>query len=690
MLRIIIELYLLFILQAFPNSSAQTKPKLTLDEFFDYTTFSSLSFSPNDQYLLFQTKSPSWNTSSYESRLWIYDTQQRTRKLITSNPHKTIKPQWSPNGHWIALLLDETPSNTTDHHRYRRSIQDYPQTDQYIYLYSLLSNDLLPIRIGKDIPLAFTWSNTDFSLYLATTNLQSAIEDDNLNREEWKDVIQYRQNKKYEQSIIFRVDINQNNPLLTVERNIVKNVSFFIGELLFVPFEEKLLITSVSPLIEDLQDFEIYSIDLRNISSTLVRLTNNGGLENELEVSNDGKYIVFKFSPLSSNREPFNYSQTHLYSLNLIDGQITRLAQNFNGSINEYIIRSDGGVYILGQLGTEVQIYSQRSLSDDLIQHFGWNGTYESITLSNQHSIAFVYSSTEKPMEVYLINNIDQLQTAQPITNENTLFTQRDLPQAKVYKWTNEDDHQIIEGLLHYPPGKFESKNLPLLLLIHGGPYSASINRFSPDWYTWAALAASEGWLVLEPNYRGSTGYGDQFVKEIRYRPLSLPGKDILSGVDQLIRDGIVDPYRLTVGGYSYGGFLTNWLITQTKRFNAALSGASSIDHTSTWGTNDLPVFLTDLFGGYPWEVPHIYQNEAPIYQLDRVRTPTLISAGESDIRVPSSQSYIMERGLYYRGIPVKLLTFPKEGHELDINPWHGKIKIREELKWLKQYGNQL
>jgi dipeptidyl aminopeptidase/acylaminoacyl peptidase len=651
--------------------------------------FTYLSYSPTGQHLLIKTVRASWNTSSYEHSLWLYNTQQRTRKLITKNPHKSIKPQWSPSGKWILLAIDEALPDMMNTNPYRRSPSDYPQMEQHIYLYSLLSNDLVSIQIGKDIPLAFAWSDNDFSFYLATTNLQLANDDDD---EEWRDVIQYRNFKQQEQSIIYHIHIKQNNSLLSVKRNMIKNVSLLINELLFVPFESKLLCTSVSPMIENLQDFELYSIDLyiTSSSSSLVRLTDNEIFEGNLQLSIDGTHVLFQSNSLGTNRRKFNDTQARLYSLNLSNGQITRLAKNFDGNINEYKIRSDGGVYILGQLGTENQIYLQRSLSDELIPLIGWNGTYESITLSNQDFIAFVYSSTEKPMEVYLINNINQLQLAQTITNENKLFTERDLPRAKVYQWKNEEDHQIIEGMLHYPPGKFEAKNLPLLVLIHGGPYGASVNRLLPDWYTWAPFAASEGWLVLEPNYRGSTGYGDQFLNEIRYRPLSLPGKDILYGVDQLIRDGIVDPYRLAVGGYSYGGFLTNWLITQTKRFNAALSGAGAIDHLSAWGTMDLPVLLSYIFGGYAWDVPHIYQNEAPIYQLDRVRTPTLITTGESDIRVPTSQSYIMERGLYYRRIPVKLIIFPNEGHDLLIDPWHGKIKIREELKWLKKYDNQL
>ena len=688
-MTIIISLHLLLVVHVSLSSSLQIKPKLTLDEFFNSTTFTGLSLSPTGQHLLIGTTHSSWDTSSYERSLWIYDVEQQTRKLITNNTHKSIKPQWSPSGNWIALFLDETPSNTTSSPSFGRSLENYPQIEQHLYLYSPALNDILPIPIGKDIPLTFTWSDDDLSLYLATINLQSVTEDIELNKDEWKDIIQYRENKKYEQSIISRIDINHSNPQLSVERTVIKNTSFLIGELLFVPSEKILLCTSVSSLSENPQDFELYSIDLRNTSLSLVRLTDNEAFESDLQLSIDGQHVLFHSTSLGSSRQNFSDTQQRVYSLNLINGKMTHLAEMFNGNINQYKIKSDGGIYILGQLGTEIQIYSQRSASEDSIEHIGWNGTYHSITVSKQDLIAFIYSSTEQPMEVYLINNIDQLQLAKAITNENKLFRERDLPRTKVYQWKNEDDHQIIEGMLHYPPGKFEAKNLPLLVLIHGGPYGANGNQLRPDWYVWAPLAATEGWLVLEPNYRGSTGYGDQFLNEIRYRPLSLPGEDILFGVDQLIRDGIVDPYRLTIGGYSYGGFLTNWLITQTKRFNAALSGAGVTEHVSAWGAMDTPALLSYLFGGHPWEAPHIYQNEAPIYQLDRVRTPTLITTGESDIRVPASQSYILERGLYYRGIPVKLLTFPKEGHILDINPWHGKIKVREELKWLQKYGNQ-
>ncbi|CAF3095180.1 unnamed protein product [Rotaria sp. Silwood2] len=330
---------------------------------------------------------------------------------------------------------------------------------------------------------------------------------------------------------------------------------------------------------------------------------------------------------------------------------------------------------------------------DSTIHCHGWNGTYHLISSSpfgRTRTVAFVYSSLEKPKEVYIADDIYQLQSANAITNENNLFTQRDLPKTKVYTWKNDQDNQAIEGILHYPPGKFELKKLPLFILIHGGPHSASLNAFEANWYNWASIAAVEGWLVLEPNYSGSTGYGDQFVNEIRFHTLSRRTRDIMSAVDNLIKDGIVDPNKLNVGGYSYGGTLTNWLITQTTRFNAALSGSSAIERVLSCGTIDLPVLINYLMGGFPWEVPKSYQNQSAIYSLDRIRTPTHIVTAEGDVRVDAQQSYILERGLRSLGVPVQLLVFPKEGHDLENDPWHGKIKVREELKWLAKYGHGL
>ncbi|CAF4377331.1 unnamed protein product [Rotaria magnacalcarata] len=674
------KLCLVLILKLILCSSTGTKPKLTLNEYFDFTNYPSLSLSPSGQHLLIQSKFPSWNSNSYENSLWLYNIETKKKQLITRALSESLKPQWSPSGNWIAFLLDHNSIPSSD---------KYSKVNEYIYLYSVISNEWLPIDIGKETPLALTWSNDDFSLYFVTFASMSPKEDANLQKVEWKDVIQYRLSKSNEGSSIHRIDIETNNQTSSTKRYLIKNVPFLITELLFVPFEEKLVLMSFSTVFAKMDVIEIYSLNLKNVS-TLSRLTSNDLWERELRLSNDNRHVLFLAFGRESSQGKLNSIQQRLYSLDLTNGLVERLATDFDGNIAGYMTKPDGGVYILGQLGTETQIYTQQSPTHKLIYHQGWNGTYERISLSSQRNgpIAFIYSSFERPKEVYLMDNIDQIQSAQVLTSENKLFTQRDLPKVKAYQWKNNEDQRTIEGILHYPPGKFQSKNLPLIVLIHGGPGPASANSFTADWYTWAPLAASEGWLVLEPNYRGSFGYGDQFHNEVFLQPLSRPGRDILLGVDQLVNDGIADPNRLAIGGYSYGGFLTNWLITQTTRFNAALSGAGAVEYVSAWGTVDISTFIPSLFGGYPWEVPQNYLNESPIYHLSQVRTPTHIITGEKDVQVDSSQSFILERGLHYLGIPVQLLVFPNEGHELNKNPWHGKMKVREELKWLHKYGN--
>jgi len=167
---------------------------------------------------------------------------------------------------------------------------------------------------------------------------------------------------------------------------------------------------------------------------------------------------------------------------------------------------------------------------------------------------------------------------------------------------------------------------------------------------------------------------------------VSRPGKDILAGVDALVKEAIADPNQLTIGGYSYGGYMTNWLITQTTRFKAAGSGAGAVEHAANWGNDDLTYDDAYFLGGTPWEAQKRYNDEAAIWQINKVKTPTHIVTGADDIRVAALENYLLERALNTLKVPTTLLVFPGEGHSLTKNPWHGKIKVREELKWLEKY----
>jgi len=334
-----------------------------------------------------------------------------------------------------------------------------------------------------------------------------------------------------------------------------------------------------------------------------------------------------------------------------------------------------------------VQVYSVAGPSATFARRDGWTGTYELVS-EGAHSpkVVFAYSAMERPTEIYLADSSDKLAQARPISAFNKRFTERELPKGKPYQWTA-DDGTRVEGMLMYPPGKFEAKHLPMFVLIHGGPADADGDSFEADWYQWDRLAATQGWLVFKPNYRGSSGYGDKFLMGIVPQMVSRPGKDILEGVDALVKDGIADPEHLAVGGYSYGGYMTNWLITQSTQWKAAVTGAGSVEHVGDWGNDDTTFDDAYFLGGRPWEAPKRYQDEAAIYQFDKVTAPTHIVGGEDDVRVAVEENYLLDEALFSRGIPEELLIFPGEGHSLSKNPWHGKIKVREELKWLQKYG---
>ncbi|CAF0796945.1 unnamed protein product [Adineta ricciae] len=660
-------------------STSETKQKLTLDEFFDYTTFLHMSFSPNGQYLLYATKRPSPVTEYHAYGLWLYNIQTMETTQITKYLEPNVNPQWSPSSNFITYVsydkyVSHTANNLPGAFGSRANSPD--QFKHGFSVYSIELRIIIFIPVAYSIPTIVTWSQNASTIYV--------LQNIELNRANLKGEL--KQSDK--ESKLYSVRLSGTNGGITYTINILQTIPLHVRELLFVPSEDKFIFISKELTNKNVETNEIYSLDLKD-NSIINRLTNDEDDDRMLQLSSDGKTVFFTVN-IDQNDDNDAVIQ-ELYALHVKNGTIRRVGKKSELHIIDYTAKVDGGVYVLGQWRTQIQVYSVQSIDGEWVRHDGIPGSYTSVASSSNPNcaLAFVYSSSQRPMEIYCAQDVKNLVSARQITNENKLFTERHLPETIVYNWTSKNDGKTIEGILHYPPGQFQSKNLPLLILIHGGPLDASVDKIEPFQSHWALFAATEGWLVFEPNYRGSSGYGYDFTGGMIGRPHHVAGTDILSGMDQLIADGIVDPSRLAVGGCSFGGPLTNWLITQRNDFKAALSCSGIVDQATDWGYTDDPTFYSTYFNGTPWELASTYQNESPLYQLNKIRTPTHISTGALDKRVPAFQSYILERGLRTLGVPVQLLTFPNEGHSY-YSVENIKKQIRDELKWLNKFVLQL
>jgi dipeptidyl aminopeptidase/acylaminoacyl peptidase len=249
------------------------------------------------------------------------------------------------------------------------------------------------------------------------------------------------------------------------------------------------------------------------------------------------------------------------------------------------------------------------------------------------------------------------------VSRANVDLPKPPLGETRAIRWKAKDG-QEIEGLLTYPAGYRKGQKYPLILNIHGGP----ANYFSETFIGKAgnyplAIFAARGYAILRPNPRGSGGYGKTF----RFANVSDWGgkdyEDIMSGVDHLIGIGVADPDRMAVMGWSYGGFMTSWVITHTNRFRAAAVGAGVTNLWSFTGTADIPGFLPDYFEGEPWEAFENYRKHSPMSYVKGVTTPTLILHGETDDRVPISQGYEFYNALKRQGVNVEMVVYPRTPH---------------------------
>lgn len=264
------------------------------------------------------------------------------------------------------------------------------------------------------------------------------------------------------------------------------------------------------------------------------------------------------------------------------------------------------------------------------------------------------------------------------------LFSQLNLTEPETI-WYKSFDGRRIQAWVQRPPDFDPNKKYPLILNIHGGPHTAYGFTFDHE-FQWMA---AKGYVVLYPNPRGSTSYGQDFGNIIQYNYPGDDYKDLMAGVDELLKRGIVDPDKLGVTGGSGGGILTNWVVTHTDRFKAAVSQRSIADWANFWFTADFTLFQPTWFKAAPWENEQDFKSRSPLWLVDKIRTPIMFIEGEADLRTPpTAGGETLFRALKYLKRPTVMVQFPGESHELSRSgkPRHRVERLQHIVGWFDKY----
>jgi dipeptidyl aminopeptidase/acylaminoacyl peptidase len=406
--------------------------------------------------------------------------------------------------------------------------------------------------------------------------------------------------------------------------------------------------------------------------------------ENTPRYSHDARYLAFVRST-----DPARWAE--LYRIVLMtrqSGEARELAPTFDERPNLLGWSADSAHVLFAESkGASAAVYAMPLDGPPQSIYQPERGTIQAGHL-NAAGTAFgvVLESWDEAPEAYVQKHGET--TAERVSSANLDLPKLPLGETRRIAWKAADGLDV-EGLLTLPVGYQTGNKYPLVLVIHGGPTGVFQDTFLGRYgaYPYATFAA-HGYAVLRVNPRGSGGYGRTF----RFANMNdWGGKDygdIMSGVDWIISMGVADPNRLAVMGWSYGGFMTSWVITHTHRFKAAAVGAGVTNLWSFTGTSDIHGFLPDYFSGEPWDTFDGYFNHSPMAFVKGVTTPTLILHGEADVRVPTSQGYELYNALKRQGVTTRMVVYPRTGH----GPREPKFLLdimQRHVEWVDKYVGQ-
>jgi len=429
---------------------------------------------------------------------------------------------------------------------------------------------------------------------------------------------------------------------------------------------------------------EIYAVDVS--SGSVTALTNRQGPDGDVAISPDGSTIAYTGF---DDREQ-GYQVTKLYVMNR-DGTNARvLTDDFGHDVQDPTFTADGERIVFQYVDEgstkigSITLDGNRSVIAGQVggTSIGRPYTSGSFSLAAGGRVAYTHATTQRPADVAVAQAGESPRVLTSLNDD--LFDQTTIGSVEEFTYESSHDGKTIEGWIVKPPGFDSSKDYPLVLEIHGGPFAAYGPYFSAE----VQLYAAAGYVVLYTNPRGSTSYGQEFGNAIHHDYPGHDYDDLMSGVDAVLERGYVDEDRLFVTGGSGGGVLTSWIVGHTDRFRAAVAAKPVVNWYSWALTADMyPYGVKYWFPGMPWTHRDHYMQRAPISYVDSVRTPTMLMTGTEDYRTPMSESEQFYQALKLREVKTALVRVPGASHGIAARPSHLAAKAAYVMEWFQRHG---
>jgi dipeptidyl aminopeptidase/acylaminoacyl peptidase len=592
--------------------------QLTAEQALSIRQIQEPRFSPDGNRIAFTVvEAPKGNGN--DRNVWVADIKSGDVIQFTKSPKSDSSPRWSPDGKKLAFLSDRDGMTQ-------------------IYLFSMIGGEPAVLTEGKNGIQSFEWSPDGSQIaFLAA---EPKTDDDDKKEKDRDDA--HVADRDERQARLWVVDV------ATKKVRRITPAPWQISEVRWLLDGKGLILSATDHPEADQNTHRIFSLNLE--SDTLKEIASPKGPFGRLSISPDGKLLAYVGSRVDGP------SPHDLYTLPIAGGVPKNLtAASIDRPVGQYEWQKDSSILATFQFGFQNKLY-RISPDGKPAPLAGFDVNPAAFDVAGDGSLAFSGETAAQMPELWLS---DRQGVARRLTHFNDSWKTIRLGQPEILKYKSFDG-AMIEAMLLTPPDYTAGTKLPFVVLVHGGP----TGRWSDTFEAWGQLLATRGYAVLYPNIRGSVGYGHNFIEANRADWGGGDFKDVMAGVEAMIERGIADPQRLGIGGWSYGGYMTAWAITQTNRFKAAVSGAPVIDMASEFGTERGSSY-DEWFYGLPYEKLDGFIKSSPMTYVKNARTPTLLLQGEADTTDPIGQSQQFYRGLKRYGVKSDLVLYPREGHGL-------------------------